>query len=76
MRSAAAKNNGPFTRSTRRPFSALSSLKRVMRAMRRINSSEASTMPTVMAITISNSTVSDRHSSITRMSSFGARRSK
>ncbi|MNL86923.1 hypothetical protein D3C87_2158510 [compost metagenome] len=57
-------------------MSALSSLRRVMRAMRRINSSEASTMPTVMAITISNSTVSDMHSSITRMSSFGARRSR
>ncbi|MNN60471.1 hypothetical protein D3C81_1756570 [compost metagenome] len=47
-----------------------------MRAMRRINSSEARTIPTLMAITISNSTVSDIHISITMMSSFGARRSR
>jgi len=35
----------------------------------------ASTIPTLMAITISNSTVSDMHISITTMSSFGAWRS-
>ena len=35
-------------------------------------SSDASTIPTLMAITISNSTVSDMHSSMTMMSSFGA----
>ncbi|MNP75688.1 hypothetical protein D3C76_1727900 [compost metagenome] len=42
--------------------------------MRRINSSDASTIPTLMAITMSNSTVSDMQISITMMSSFGARR--
>ena len=36
------------------------------------SSREASTIPTLMAITISNSTVSDMQISITMMSSFGA----
>ncbi|MNZ84111.1 hypothetical protein D3C78_1028570 [compost metagenome] len=44
--------------------------------MRRINNSDASTIPTLMAITISNNTVSDMQMSITIMSSFGARRSR
>ncbi|SSN10306.1 Uncharacterised protein [Klebsiella pneumoniae] len=47
-----------------------------MRAIRRINNSEASTIPTLIAITMSNSTVSDMHISITTMSSFGAWRSR
>ncbi len=76
--SAAAKNRGPITRSTSTSSgtSTLTGERRVICAMRRINSSEASTMPTLMAITISNSTVSDIQISITIMSSFGARRSR
>ena len=76
--SAAAKNSGPITRrtSTSSGTSTLTGERRVICAIRRINSREASTIPTLMAITISNSTVSDMQISITMMSSFGARRSR
>src|SRR5690606_3564122 len=81
-RSAAAKNSGPLIWNTCQPSgTAVSDMRLrfweisftcVMSAISRMNSRDASTMPTEIAITISNSTVSDRQVPNTIRSPVGA----